>query len=208
MTHHRTGLPIVISAASGTGKTSLCLRLLDTLSHVTRSISYTTRRPRGTEGHGRDYYFVDDEEFDRMIRDDELIEWAEVFGRRYGTSFSTVQEQIDQGLDVLLDIDVQGGQQIRKRMPNALLIFLLPPSMDELRRRLNNRATDSPDAIERRLNEARSEIAQCDVYDYLIVNDDFEKAASDLRALVTAARIRTARPTWHVDELLGRTKSS
>lgn len=208
MTAPRIGIPIVISAASGTGKTSLCLRLLETLSQVTRSISYTTRRPRGTEVHGRDYYFVDDDEFDRMIREDELIEWAEVFGRRYGTGFAAVQEQVEQGLDVLLDIDVQGGQQIRKRMPNALLVFLLPPSMDELRRRLNNRATDSPDAIARRLNEARSEIAQCEVYDFLIINDDFEKAASDLRALVTAARIRVARPTGHVESLLAGSNSS
>ena len=207
MTATRKGIPIVISAASGTGKTSLCLRLLDSLSHVTRSISYTTRRPRGTEVHGRDYYFVDDPEFERMIRDDELIEWAEVFGRRYGTGYGAVQDQIDQNLDVLLDIDVQGGQQIRKRMPNALLIFLLPPSMDELRRRLNNRATESPDAIERRLQEARSEIAQCHTYDYLIVNDDFEKAASDLRAIVTTARLAATRPLAHVDELLGRPKT-
>jgi len=199
---NRKGLPIVISAASGTGKTSLCLRLLESLSSVTRSVSYTTRRPRGTEQHGRDYYFVDDDEFDRMIAADEFVEWAEVFGRRYGTGIQSVQEQLDQGLDVLLDIDVQGGSQIRKRLPSALLVFLLPPSMDELRRRLNNRATDSPDAIERRLGEAKSEIAQCAVYDYLVVNDDFEKAAADLRAIVTAARLEASRPTTLIETLL------
>lgn len=199
---NRVGLPIVISAASGTGKTSLCLRLLESLSHVTRSVSYTTRRPRGTEQHGRDYYFIDDAEFDRMIAADEFVEWAEVFGRRYGTGIRAVQEQLDQGLDVLLDIDVQGGRQIRKRFSAALLVFLLPPSMDELRRRLNNRATDSPDAIERRLGEARSEFAQCGFYDYLLVNDDFEKAASDLRAIVTAARLSAARPLALVDALI------
>lgn len=198
----RKGIPIVISAASGTGKTSLCIRLLETLTHVTRSISYTTRAPRGTELHGRNYYFVEDAEFDRMIAADEFIEWAEVFGHRYGTSIGSVKDQLESGLDVLLDIDVQGGKQLRRKLPQSLLIFLLPPSMEELRRRLVNRATESPDAIARRLAEARSEIAECEIYDYLIVNDDFEKAAADLRAIVTAARLRASRPTDVVDELL------
>lgn len=198
----RRGIPIVISAASGTGKTSLCLRLLETLSQVTRSISFTTRAPRGNEVHGRDYYFISDAEFDRMIANDEFIEWAAVFGHRYGTGLKAVEEQLEGGLDVLLDIDVQGGKQLRRRLEGSLLIFLLPPSMAELRRRLVNRATDSPDAIARRLQEARAEIAQCEIYDYLVVNDDFELAAANLRALVTAERLRTARPRGLVEELL------
>lgn len=198
----RKGIPIVVSAASGTGKTSLCLHLLETLSNVTRSVSYTTRPPRGTEVHGRDYYFVDQAEFSRLIEADEFIEWAEVFGHRYGTSQRAVEEQLAQGLDVLLDIDVQGGEQMRRRLPQSLLIFLLPPSMDELRRRLINRATESMDAIERRLTAARAEIAKCDVYDYLVVNDDFEKAAADLRAIVTAAHLSAERPNGLVERLL------
>ncbi|MFO0724624.1 MAG: guanylate kinase [Myxococcota bacterium] len=198
----RRGLPIVISAASGTGKTSLCIRLLETLNHITRSVSFTTRAPRGAEVNGRDYYFIDDAEFDRMIKNDEFIEWAEVFGKRYGTGLQALESQLEEGLDVLLDIDVQGGKQMRRRVHGSLMVFLLPPSMDELRRRLINRATESPDAIERRLAEARAEIEECDVYDYLVVNDDFEKAASDLRAIVTAARLNAARPTALVDELL------
>jgi guanylate kinase len=198
----RKGLPIVVSAASGTGKTSLCIQLLETLTHVTRSISYTTRAPRGNEVHGRDYYFIERDEFDRMVAADEFIEWAEVFGNRYGTALKTVEEQLEQGLDVLLDIDVQGGKQLRRRLPQSVLIFLLPPSMDELRRRLVNRATESPDAIERRLREARAEIAQCDVYDYLVVNDDFEKAAADLRAIVTASRLKASHPASLVEDLL------
>jgi guanylate kinase len=196
------GIPIVISAASGTGKTSLCLRLLETLSHASRSISYTTRARRGDEVDGRDYYFVSDEVFDQMVAADEFIEWARVFDRRYGTGFRAVQEQLQDGVDVLLDIDVQGGAQIKKRLPEALTIFLLPPSMDELRRRLVNRATDPDDAIERRLNEARREIAQGRSYDVLIVNDDFDRAAADLRALIRAHRLAENRPEALVDALL------
>jgi guanylate kinase len=198
----KRGLPIVISAASGTGKTSLCIRLLETLNLIERSVSYTTRAPRPNEVEGRDYYYVDDAEFDRMIRDDELIEWAEVFGRRYGTGVRGLEAQLQRGIDVLLDIDVQGGRQIRKKVPGALLVFLLPPSMDELRRRLVNRATESPTAIERRLAEARAEIGASEIYDYLLVNDDFEKAAADLRAIVTAARIAAHRPRALVERLL------
>ncbi len=197
------GFPIVVSAASGTGKTSLCRTLLGTLNGVTRSISYTTRRPRGDEVNGRDYYFVPDAEFERMIRDKELIEWAEVFGQKYGTGFSAVEQQLDRGLDVFLDIDVQGGGQISDRFPDALLIFLLPPSMEELRRRLVNRATDSLDQIDRRLSEAQGEIRQSQRYDYLVVNDDFERAAADMRAIITAARLRRGRQQAHVQALLG-----
>jgi guanylate kinase len=198
----RKGIPIVVSAASGTGKTSLCLQLLSTLSNVTRSVSYTTRPPRGEEVSGRDYHFVDDIEFTRMVEAGEFIEWAQVFGHRYGTALRTVEEQIAEGLDVLLDIDVQGGKNMRRVLPQSLLIFLLPPSMPELRRRLVNRATESPDAIERRLAAARAEIRECHIYDFLVVNDDFEKAAADLRAIVTAARLRAERPDDLVRSLL------
>jgi guanylate kinase len=197
----RKGIPIVVSAASGTGKTSLCLRLLETLSHVERSVSYTTRGPRGNEIEGRDYHFVNHDEFDRMVQNNEFIEWAEVFGQRYGTSESAVRKQLDQGVDVLLDIDVQGGLQMQQRLPESVLLFLLPPSMEELRRRLNNRATDAPDEIERRLSEASTEIMQCRQYDYLVINDDFDKAAADLRSVVIAARHRAARNLDWVDRL-------
>lgn len=201
-TRQQVGTPIVISAASGTGKTTLCLRLLETLSHIARSISYTTRPPRGDEVDGRDYHFIDDPGFERMIAADEFVEWAQVFDRRYGTGVRSVQEQLQSGVDVLLDIDVQGGQQIKHRFPDALTIFLLPPSMDELRRRLVNRATDPEDAIARRLDEARREIELGRAYDVLVVNDDFERAASDLRACITAHRLGKNRPEALVDGLL------
>ena len=189
----RKGIPIVVSAASGTGKTSLCVRLLQTLSHVERSISYTTRAPRGDEVDGRDYYFVSREKFDEMIEEGEFLEWADVFGQRYGTGESAVRKQLDAGVDVLLDIDVQGGLQVQERLPEAILLFLLPPSMEELRRRLFNRATDAPDEIERRLGEASNEMGQCRQYDYLVLNDDFDKAAADLRSIIVGARHRTKR---------------
>lgn len=201
----RRGAPIVISAASGTGKTSLCRRLLATLSNVSRSISYTTRAPRGGEEDGRDYHFVDTPQFERMIQDGEFVEWAEVFGKFYGTAFRSVRAQLDGGVDVLLDIDVQGGLQIRQKFPEAVMIFLLPPSMDELRRRLHNRAEDPSEAIERRLSEARAEIRSSSGYDYLIVNDDFEQAAADLRAVIRSHRIRHQRPKRLVNELLDDT---
>lgn len=199
----RRGFPIVISAASGTGKTSLCRRLLQTMSHTARSISYTTRAPRGDEVDGRDYHFVDGATFDRMIARNEFIEWAQVFEHRYGTGFKAVQEQLESGVDVLLDIDVQGGSQIRERMPDALLVFLLPPSMAELRRRLVNRATDAPDVIETRLAEARTEIREAANYEYLVVNDDFEQAAVDLRAIVRARRLQRNRRNDLLQRLLG-----
>lgn len=198
----RKGIPIVISAASGTGKTSLCKRLLQTLSHTARSISYTTRPARGEEVHGRDYYFVSPEEFARMIEAGEFIEWAEVFGNRYGTAVSAVQAQLNEGVDVLLDIDVQGGQQVREKLEHALLVFLLPPSASELRRRLVNRAEDSPEVIEQRLKEARDEIRRSEQYEYLVVNDEFEQAATDLRAIIKAHRAKRNRPQELVKGLL------
>ena len=198
----RKGNPIVVSAASGTGKTSLCRRLLQTLSHTARSVSYTTRPRRGEEVDGRDYFFIDDREFDEMVERGEFIEWAQVFTRRYGTGWRAVQRQLDEGLDVLLDIDVQGGLQIREKLPNAVLIFLLPPSMEELRRRLVNRAEDTAEAIELRLAKARNEIQQSQAYDYLVVNDDFDQAELDLRAIIRAHHLASNPPQALVSGLI------
>jgi guanylate kinase len=189
----RIGIPIVISAASGTGKTSLCDQLIRTLTLTERSVSFTTRSPRGEELDGVHYHFVSNERFEEMIAADDFIEHAGVFGNRYGTGRTALQKQLASGVDVLLDIDVQGGAQIKQRLPDALLIFLLPPSMDELRRRLFNRATDTPDVIARRLAKARDEIKQGVQYEYLVVNDDFEAAAEDLRAIIKARRIQRNR---------------
>jgi guanylate kinase len=198
------GIPIVISAASGTGKTSLCNRLLMTLSSIARSISYTTRAPRSGEIDGVSYHFVSESRFVEMLDAGEFIEWAEVFEHRYGTGLRSIRDQLASGVDVLLDIDVQGGAQIIDKLPDALLIFLLPPSMDELRRRLTNRATDASDVIEHRLAKARAEIERGRAYDYLVVNDDFETAADELRAIIKARRIRRNRRGALIGALVGR----
>jgi len=202
MTEQQAGIPIVISAPSGTGKTSLCIRLLQTLSRISRSVSYTTRAPRAGEVDGRDYHFVDDAAFDRMVSEDAFIEWARVFDHRYGTGLQATRDQLDRGIDVLLDIDVQGGAQIRAKLPDAVLIFLLPPSLEELRRRLENRAKDTPDTIERRLREARDEVRASADYEYLVVNDDFDRAAIELRGIIRAHRIKKNRPRGVVRRLL------
>lgn len=202
MNMQRTGIPVVISAPSGTGKTSLCLRLLQTLSRISRSISYTTRKPREGEVDGRDYHFIDEGTFDRMVQAEDFIEWAQVFDHRYGTGLAATQAQLDQGIDVLLDIDVQGGAQIRQKLPDAVLIFLLPPSMAELRRRLENRAKDSPEVIQRRLAKAKDEVRAAAEYEYLVVNDDFDQAALELRGIIRAHRLRKNRPEAVVRRLL------
>jgi guanylate kinase len=203
MQEKRVGIPIVISAASGTGKTSLCDRLLTTLSQTERSISFTTRAPRGEEKDGIDYHFVSNERFDEMVAAGEFIEHAGVFGNRYGTGRTVLNQQLSSGVDVLLDIDVQGGAQIKSTLPDALLIFLLPPSMEELQRRLFNRRTDAPDVIARRLAKARDEIQQADRYEYLVVNDDFEAAAEELRAIIKARRLRQNRRRELIASLVG-----
>ena len=193
---------MVVSAPSGTGKTSLRARLLETMPGVAKSISYTTRTPRGAEVDGRDYHFVSPSEFQRMIDADEFIEWAEFDGHRYGTSAKAIEAQLREGHDVVLDIDVQGGEQIRSRLAGAVLIFLLPPSMEELQRRLQKRATDAPIVIERRLARARIELAESKVYDYLVVNDDLESAFEDLKSIVLAERARREKRAALAESLL------
>ncbi len=185
-----TGFPIVLSAASGTGKTTLGQRLMRDCPGLTLSVSFTTRAPRAGEVDGADYHFIDTKRFDDMVRANAFIEWAEVHGNLYGTAFSEVQNRLDQGQDVLLDIDVQGGKQIRDRFKESLLIFLLPPSLGELRRRLESRGTEAPDDFHRRMLNARREIEAATWYDYLIVNDHLDRAAATLCEVVKVERIR------------------
>jgi guanylate kinase len=158
------------------------------------SVSYTTRAPRQGEVEGKDYAFVNDATFDRMIEQQEFAEWALVHGHRYGTSIATVQRSITNGVDCLFDIDFQGGAQIRtKWRDDSVLCFILPPSMEELERRLRRRATDAPEVIERRLAMACKELEHYPEYDYLIVNDDLDKAYGQLRSIYIAARCERAR---------------
>lgn len=186
--------PLVIAAPSGAGKTSLAHALVQRHpGEMTFSISATTRARRERERAGKDYYFVDDAEFDEMIESGELIEWAEVHGRRYGTPRRGVREAMAAGKVVVLDIDVQGARQIRRAFDDAVLVFILPPSAAELNRRLTGRGSEGEAEVERRLRGARGELEAAAEFDYVVVNDDFDRALGALEAILRAERHRTKR---------------
>lgn len=194
----------VVSAPSGAGKTSLCRKLTTSVPGIRHSVSYTTRGPRPGEQNDVDYTFVGEDQFRAMASAGEFAEWAEVHGNLYGTSRDRVEEMLLSGLDVILDVDTRGAGQLRRAYPEAVFIFVLPPSMAELRRRLTGRMSDSADEIKRRLRRAREEMRDYREYNYVIVNDDFEKALSGLAAIVTARRLRSDRvdPAWVERNLL------
>ena len=183
---------IVVAAPSGAGKSSLVKALLELDSHVHLSVSHTTRAPRGQEKHGRDYYFASQSEFDAMVQSNAFVEWAHVHGNRYGTSKKAIEERIAQGSDVILEIDFQGALQIREAFANAVLVFILPPSWEELRSRLERRGEDTPEVIEVRLKNAAEEMAQVSKFDFVIINELFERALFGLKAVVHAQRLKYA----------------
>ncbi|MFI5290551.1 MAG: guanylate kinase [Polyangia bacterium] len=183
------GLLIVVSSPSGAGKTTLCRRLIEEFSDIVFSVSYTTRPMRRGEEEGIDYHFIDEPTFSRMIEEGEFAEWAEVHQHRYGTTAEAVKQALEGGRHVLFDIDYQGGRQIKAKFEKeAILVFVLPPSLTELEARLRKRATDAPEAIERRLKKAHEELKQYGLYQYLIVNDDLPRAYERLRAIYLAAQ--------------------
>jgi len=182
----------VVAAPSGAGKSSLVNALLQMDSHLIVSISHTTRKPRGQEQDGREYFFIDEPEFRKKIADGAFFEWAEVHGNLYGTSRATVETLITGGQDVVLEIDWQGALQIKELFPNAILVFILPPSWDELAQRLNRRGEDHPDVIAQRLANARIEVAQAQHFDFVIINALFETALFDLKAIVHSQRLKYA----------------
>ncbi len=187
------GTLFIVSAPSGAGKTTLCNMLLRDTPGIIFSVSYTTRSPRPGERAGRDYHFVSEDEFREMVSREEFLEWAEVHGNLYGTSRMWVEERLASGTDILLDIDVQGAEQIRSRGLEAVFIFVLPPSLEALRERLSGRKTDPPEVIRRRIEKAREEISYYDRYDYVIINDELERAYSDLRSVVISRRLAADR---------------
>lgn len=180
----------VVAAPSGTGKSSLVKALLEVDSRMELSVSHTTRAPRGQEVHGREYYFVSNDEFDRMVANDAFVEWAHVHSNRYGTSRKAIEDKIAAGADIVLEIDYQGAIQIKQTFPNAVLIFILPPSWEVLRSRLMRRAEDSEDVIELRLRNAAKEVAHVDRFDFVIINEMFERALFDLKAIAHAQRLK------------------
>jgi guanylate kinase len=193
----RRGLMLIVASPSGAGKTSLCRRLMADHEHLRLSLSATTRGPRPGEQDGREYHFVDRAQFDRMVAEDAFLEWAEVHGERYGSPRAPVERALAAGEDVLFDIDWQGAQKIHDQAPQDVVrVFILPPSMAELRRRLYARAQDAPEVIERRVLRAKDEIARCGEFDYVMVNDDFDRSYADLAHIYHAERLRRRRNGW------------
>lgn len=184
-----TGNLYIFSAPSGAGKTSLVKALLAEVDNICVSISHCTRKPRPQEEHGKDYFFVDEQQFLNMAKQSEFIEYAKVFDNYYGTSHAFIDEQLEKGIDVILEIDWQGAQQVRKLKPEAKSLFILPPSIDELKARLTNRSQDASEIIEKRMHQAQAEISHYPEYDFIIMNDEFAKALEELKALIISQRL-------------------
>ncbi len=180
----------VVAAPSGAGKSSLVKALLELDARVQPSVSHTTRAPRGQEKHGREYFFVSQQEFDAMVEADAFVEWARVHSQRYGTSKKAIEERMAQGADVILEIDFQGAIQIKNIFSNAICIFILPPSWEELRSRLERRGEDAPDIIDMRMKNAQTEVAQVEKFDFVIINELFDRALFDLKAIVHSQRLK------------------
>ena len=182
----------VISSPSGAGKSSLISALLQRHSDMQVSVSHTTRAPRPGEENGVHYHFCNVDDFKHLIDQDGFYEWAEVFGNYYGTSKQAIQTQLEQGIDVFLDIDWQGAQQMRDIVPDIISLFILPPSREELERRLNSRGQDSSEVITKRMQQAQSEMSHYNEYDFVLINDDFEQTLNDFEQIVLAHRLQTA----------------
>ncbi len=183
-------LLFVVSAPSGTGKTSLCKKLLSEVPGLSFSISHTTRAPREGEEDGKNYYFTNRDEFEQAVADGKMAEWAEIYGNCYGTARATIQQFMDQGVDVLFDIDERGAQQLREIYPDLITILILPPSIADLRKRLTGRGTETEAALRKRLTQAEEEIARMAWYQYVVVNDTLEDALDQLKAIVQAERCK------------------
>jgi len=190
---NRKGILYIVSAPSGAGKTSICRAILSLFPVLRKSISFTTRAMRYGEQEGRDYHFVSPEVFDKMVAGGAFAEWAEVHGNRYGTARTILEQAHEEGTDVLLDIDYQGAEQLRSSGVNGVFIFILPPDMTELRKRLESRNTDDEKIIARRMNNAAGEIAEATRFDYLVVNDVLDQAVEKVRSIMIAETSRTER---------------
>lgn len=195
------GVLLVLSGPSGAGKGTICQKLRENRNDLSYSVSATTRAPRKGEVDGKDYFFLTIDRFKEMIVNDEMLEYAEIYGNYYGTPRSYVMNILDQGRDVVLEIDPQGALQIKKRFPDAVFVFIVPPSLDELTKRIYKRGTDSEEVIKRRLSAATSELAYASKYDYIIVNDEVEKASKKVSNIIDAERNRAVRTFFIVNEI-------
>ena len=193
----------MISGPSGSGKSTIVKVLKERVENLGYSISHTSRKPRSTEKNGIDYCFVDRETFTRMIEAGDFVEWAKVYHDFYGTSFSNLNEQTSSGLDLLLDLDAQGARNIKKRFENSVLIYVLPPSLEILQKRLIDRGTDDESLIKTRMEKALNEIKKCVWYDYIVINDDLDKAIGEVQSIIISKRCQTARRVPRVKKLFG-----
>lgn len=200
--HTSRGTLYTVSAPSGAGKTSLVAKLLSEINHLSVSVSHTTRPMRPGEQEGVNYHFVSNDDFSTMLGKGAFLEHAEVFGNYYGTSQAWVESQLERGEDVILEIDWQGAEQVRKLMPDTVAIFILPPSQQALRERLTQRGQDEPGVIEKRMAAAVEEMSHCVEGDYLVINDHFQQALNDLKAIIHTHRLRLVRQQQHHAELL------
>jgi guanylate kinase len=191
--HERRGILFIISAPSGAGKTTLCKQLSASIPELWHSVSYTTRKPRAGEEGGREYYFVDENVFQDMVARNEFLEYAHVYGNWYGTPRKALMDKMEQGIDVLLEIDVQGALQIKKKFEDGVYIFILPPSLDTLRTRLQGRASDSQEEIVRRLQRVKEEVWSFREYYYIVRNDDLAQSLRELQSIFLAERLKTKR---------------
>ena len=182
---------MVVSAPSGAGKTTLCTRLKERFTNLTESISYTTRSPRPGEVDGTSYHFVSNQQFQAMVAEQAFVEWAEVHGNWYGTARATLVDARQAGIDILLDIDCQGARSLKDQGVPAVFVFIMPPSLGELRRRLESRSSDAPEVIERRMVRAVDEIAEACWYDYIVLNESLDEALDGLASILVATRFRT-----------------
>ena len=197
----KSGILIVISGPSATGKGTVCKNLMEVNPNLEYSTSVTTREPRKGEKEGINYFFRTPEEFQQMIRQDELLEWAEVYGNFYGTPRSHVQAYLESGKDIVLEIDTQGALQVKSRFPQGVFIFLMPPSLEELACRIQKRGSETPEAMERRLKSARLEIGSAFQYNYLVVNDDVDQAVFQIQQILAAEKCRMDRNLYAVNQM-------
>lgn len=189
----KTGILFIISGPSGCGKGTICSEILNSSGNIEESISVTTRTPRSHEVNGKNYFFIDNNEFENLVKDNALLEWAEFCGNKYGTPKKYVMDKLGNNKDVLLEIEVQGALQVKQKFEKSVLIFLMPPSLEELRKRIEGRNTEKKEIIDMRMERAKEEVKMIDKYDYIVINDDLKTAIDDVFAIMRSEHLKSCR---------------